>query len=119
MNHLGDVKFEIMETHILRKNDWSLEEFFDWLLGGHIHFIIGHLHQGTESFQWTVKDIYDQAQRLRYHPGKPCGDQLDCPIFTQDKFKYLEVLQDNVMTSHKIDISDDLDMVGVETLIKR
>jgi hypothetical protein len=37
-----------------------------------------------------VQQIYDECARLKYHPGFPNGVQLQCPIFSQDKWKYLE-----------------------------
>ena len=30
--------------------------------------------------------------RLHDHPGFPNGSNLLCPVFTQDKYKYLEAL---------------------------
>jgi hypothetical protein len=34
-------------------------------------------------------DLKKQLQRLYFHPGFPNGDKLQCPIFTQDKFRYI------------------------------
>ena len=38
----------------------------------------------------SVVDIYKEFARLKYHPGFPSGQQLKCPIFSQDKFNYLQ-----------------------------
>jgi hypothetical protein len=61
-------------------NKYKLTEMdiVNWLLEGDIHFIISHIHQGIV--------------KLHDHPGFPSGDNLQCPVFTQDKYKYLSVL---------------------------
>jgi hypothetical protein len=36
--------------------------------------------------------LYTELKRLTYHIGFPNGEQLSCPIFTQDKGFYLDIL---------------------------
>ena len=40
-----------------------------------------------------MKIIIGELQRLKYHRGFPFGSFLHCPVFLQDKFEYLSVLQ--------------------------
>jgi hypothetical protein len=81
---------ELMGLKQMREQHLTINEIVDWMLKGHIHFIITHPHQGMESTSGlSVKEIYDEFSRLKYHPGFPSGSKLDCPIFTQDKWNYL------------------------------
>ena len=36
-----------------RNDNWSLQDFVSWLLGSRIHFILAHVHQGMEDFNWS------------------------------------------------------------------
>ena len=76
----GSVKFETLDLNVLRQKHWNLSDLIDWLLGGHIHFIIAHLHQGLEGFGWPINSIYDELKRLKCHEGFPNLRQLECPI---------------------------------------
>jgi len=86
----------------LKRNRWSIKEFVDWLIEPDVvdmHFIIGHIHQGiilcgNSSMDWKMEELYNEILRLRDHNGFPTGDQLLCPMFTQDKFQYLGPLLD-------------------------
>lgn len=89
-------------------------QFVDWLLGGHIHFILTHVHQGMETFGWGVENIYDELQRLRWHPGFPSGNELRCPVFTQDKMKYIRALAGMTMPTFDINISRTIDDIRVQ-----
>ena len=64
------VKVDVLLLHNLRETTWTLKRLVDWLLGGHVHFILGHIHQGMESFGWSITDIYYELERLTYHQGK-------------------------------------------------
>lgn len=117
-NSLGRdfITFEYLSMKRLRELSWTIEDFVNWLLRGHIHFIICHVHQGMENSHWSVIDIYNELQRLRLHEGFPNGENLRCPIFCQDKMKYLELLSDVTMPTFAIPIArvadDDL-MLGL------
>ena len=75
-----------------------ITQFVDWILTSHIHFIIGHPHQSTQSLAWPVSDLYQALQsRLCFHPGFPRLKQLHCPIFTQNKFDYYVDLPNGIM----------------------
>lgn len=99
------IQFDFLTLNILRTRQWAIEELMDWLLGGHIHFIICHMHQGVENSDWCVVDLYTELnQRLQTHEGFPKGVQLSCPIFTQDKQKYLELFPDVTLPSYFVPI---------------
>jgi hypothetical protein len=72
----------------------------DWLLGSHVHFLLTHPHQGVGNHSdLIVVGIYEEVERLRYDCGQPSLEKLDCPIFRQDKWKYLQDVG-NDMTAH-------------------
>jgi hypothetical protein len=95
-----EVEVEYMTNSRMRKEELSFKDMIDWLLGSHIHFIITHPHQGLEKFG-HVTAIYEQVNRLEYHLGFPAFNQLRCPIFTQNKWLYLQHLP-SIMPTHKI-----------------
>lgn len=106
-----EVSFQSMTLDDLKTSGFTLKDFVNWLLTSHVHFILGHPHQGLEHCGWSVVDIYSELERLHFHPGFPSGSSLHCPMFTQNKMKYLEALPTNVtMPTFKIPISEDMDL---------
>ena len=55
-----------------------------------------------------MRDLYEELQRLRFHEGFPNGSKLSCPIFTQDKIKYLKLIDDVTLPTYAIDIPKDI-----------
>ena len=74
----------------IKKNRLSPHEFVDWLLEADFHILTTHLHQGIP--QWNIQDVLKALRRLYHHDGFPSGSRLFCPIFTQNKLKYLVTL---------------------------
>ena len=107
LKNVTQIKFEALSLRDLRKNDWELREFVDWLLSSHIHFILGYVHQGLEGFGWDMRDLYKELQRLRFHEGFPNSSKLSCPIFTQDKIEYLRLIDDVTLPTYSIDLPND------------
>ena len=77
---------EYMDTKMLAQLKWQPEQFVEWLLRSNVHAIIAHSHQAlfSHNLVWNMSEALAQFQRLRYHTGFPLGDQLRCPVFTQD-----------------------------------
>jgi len=48
-----------------------------------------------------------EYQRLTYHPGFPSGDQLRCPVFTQDKHVYIRALGDLANKTNTVPVVED------------
>ena len=63
---------------------------FDWLLDSDIHFFLTHPIQAM--YHWNCEDVFVQLQRLQNHVGFPSGEQINCPVFTQDKYQYLSAV---------------------------
>lgn len=103
----------LKELRAEKEKKWSLESFVDWLLQSDIHFIISHVHQGMETFGWSIEEIYNELQRLKYHPGFPNMEHLGCSIFTQNKWLYLEAMmpEGRILPSYKLLIPDRVDEV--------
>ena len=72
----------------LRPLDWTPDDLVSWLESSDYHFILTHVHQGLEF--WNCADVVRALLRLESHPGFPNGIELSCPIFLQDKQKYIE-----------------------------
>jgi len=92
---------EYMDTQTLAELKWQPNQFVEWFLHAHIHGIIAHSHQSlfTHNLMWNMSEALAQFQRLRYHAGFPTGDQLRCPVFTQDKIDYIRCLGELAITT--------------------
>lgn len=86
------VSVEWLNTDMMKNTDmmWSPKEFVDWLIGGDIHVIVGHLHQGLDKLRWDIEILHEEYMRLRDHIGYTAGAL--CYVFLQDKIKYLRAL---------------------------
>jgi hypothetical protein len=72
---------------------WSPKDLVDWLLSAHIHIILSHVHQGVANFlKWNMLELQVELQRLKFHVGFPNLSKLQCPVFLQDKYKYLQCM---------------------------
>ena len=91
-----NLMYENMDTKTLCKKRWNPNQLMNWLLSSNVHFITAHAHQGLRShgISWDMEDYLQQLQRLKFHVGFPSGEQLSCPVFTQNKFQYLRHLGD-------------------------
>jgi len=88
------------------EDGWTIEELFDWLLSSSIHIILTHVHQGFASHNvfLDMHSVMRNMMRLNHHIGFPSGNQLYCPVLTQDKFRYIACLSSMSIPSMKIDI---------------
>jgi len=86
--HKGIVK--VVYKYKKEFNNKSAKELISWLLCSDVHFILTHPIQAMSN--WNCDDLFPLLEQLRDHPGWPSGDQLSCPIFTQDKYEYLSAL---------------------------
>lgn len=104
----------------LRKHPTSEKELVDWLATAHIHFVICHPHDGTHKLLWNVENLYFELERLRHHVGFPNNYYLHCPVFRQDKYRYLELLPENcIMPTLKVPISADMDEEVIQLMVTR
>jgi hypothetical protein len=93
----------------INESGWTPKHFVDWLLDSDIHFILSHVHQGIAKYlQWNMEDLQCQLQRLKFHLGFPNLKKLECPVFTQDKYKYLSSMpMHKVNNTLKLILTDD------------
>jgi len=101
-------KVEVLNCDDVNTHHLSIRDVINWLLSSHIHICSAHLHQGiqreilaSQGFNWDMKNIRSEIQRLKYHPGFPCGESLQCPVFLQDKFDYIKLLENCVNPTFK------------------
>jgi hypothetical protein len=101
MNH--PVEIEYLGLKEMREQSLHIKDIVTWLISSHVHFVITHIHQGMECQGSSIEELYDEVSRLYFHAGFPSGIQLGCPIFTQDKWKYLQHIPATMRTC-KIDL---------------
>ena len=114
-----DVKY--LTQKVVRKEQMTPEQVSNWLLESDIHIILSHVHQGIlepRYYDWTPRVIEEYFFRLHQHRGFPTGIQLKCPIFLQDKFKYLSACTDICLPTLKVPIPIDLESVSVQEKIR-
>ena len=88
------IRLEKLYLDEVCRNEMTITDLVNWLLGGHIHIILTHIHQGfaTHGSLIDMENMMQQLLRLRFHIGYPNGASLYCPVFTQDKRRYLLAL---------------------------
>lgn len=101
------VEYKFVED--VKADEWFHPgKMVDWLLRSHIHFIIAHPHQGFVNHDvqdyclWNISELKRELQRLKLPRGFPTGDDLDCPIFTQDKYVYHRAVPDLTLPTMRI-----------------
>ena len=104
-----NVVVETLTTSELCKLKWQPDQLMDWFLRSHCHFILAHIHQSLllHKLVWDMDFACQQYKRLKYHNGFPSGDQLSCPVFTQDKIKYIEDLDNLAVKTMTIHLTED------------
>jgi hypothetical protein len=109
----NEMDVDDFKRNIMEKN-WTYKSLVDWLLSSHIHFIICHPHQGflEKGIDITPIEFYNELQRLKFHIGFPNGDELRCPVFTQNKAIYLKALYQNQLSNPTfyINVKDEMDL---------
>lgn len=86
----NDYIVEYINVDDVKKQSWTTEQFINWLLTSHVHFILSHVHQGLRTLNWNMENLGIQLSRLKYHPGFPKLTNLQCPVFLQNKYAYIE-----------------------------
>jgi len=83
---------------------WTIPILFDWLLGGSVHFVLTHPHQGFKSHNriLDMNEVMFNLMRLAQHTGFPRGPNLYCPVLTQDKYRYIALLEPHSIPTIKI-----------------
>ena len=100
---------ETLSTQELCRRKWQPDQMMNWFLPSHVHFFLAHIHQSLllHNLVWEMEYACQQYNRLKYHLGFPSGDQLRCPVFTQDKIKYVECLQTLAVKTMTVPLTAD------------
>lgn len=100
---------ETLSTAELCRMKWQPDQLMNWFLPSNVHFILAHIHQSLlmHNLLWDMEIACQQYKRLKYHLGFPSGDQLRCPVFTQDKIKYIECLQSLAVKTMTVPLTAD------------
>lgn len=96
---------------IIKDNAMTPKDLVDWLLASHIHLVLSHIHQGfsgknEHQLGWNMNELATEVQRLQYHRGFPNGTKLQCPVFTQDKYKYISAVPEFCNPTCKVSINE-------------
>ena len=104
-----NIVLESITTEELGLLKWQPDQFVDWYLQSHVHFLIAHIHQSLylRALVWDMEFACQQYNRLKYHAGFPSGEQLRCPVFTQDKIKYIDCLDKLAVKTMTIPLTFD------------
>lgn len=105
-----EVKCLILYNRDLRVNDIDQHGVIHMLAQSDIHIILSHLHQGNGD--WNISQLLaDLMEKLSSHRGWPSGDNLSCPIFTQNKFKYIESCRELFLPTLAINFDESTTML--------
>jgi hypothetical protein len=85
-----ELVFECLSVYDIAVRNWGPNEVINWLLGSDIHVILTHLHQFLT--HWDFRGVAPALERLSSHLGFPSGSCLRCPVFQQDKYRYIQAL---------------------------
>jgi hypothetical protein len=100
------------------KKDFNLlepKDLIDWLVEADVHFLLTHPLQAMTF--WHCSDLFKELHRLKDHTGWPCKEEVDCPIFTQDKYKYLDALPQITNPTLKVNLPFDSNDNAATSLI--
>lgn len=104
-------KVKYMAIQEVKERRMTPAMLVDWLLDCDVHIILSHLHQGTsnsneQQMGWNMVELYTELDRLSDHVGYPTGTKLQCPVFTQNKYNYLQPIPTFVNPTLRIAIWD-------------
>ena len=102
-----NIRVEYMDVETMCRLKWKPKDLVDWSMKAHIHIHSAHSNQGLRSHgvSWSMDDLLYQLKRLKFHVGFPSGDQLKCPIFTQEKYAYIKALGDMANNTHVVHLT--------------
>jgi hypothetical protein len=112
-------KIEYINTEDIRKLFAKPSDLVDWFLNSHVHFILAHIHQGISQKYWCMDELRCELIRLKFHNGFPNGDELQCPIFTQNKYKYLKAIEEFANPTLAIVLKENYDYSSIHDEVKR
>ena len=113
------VKIIYLSSYEVNKNHMTEEDIINWLSLGDIHIILTHIHQGI--CRINMAKLYSMLYReLNIHPGFPIEESLRYPVFTQDKYAYLDALMPKGLCNPtlKVVFEKDMNYSVVKVLIK-
>jgi hypothetical protein len=103
---LLEIKVDYITNDTVSQKNWLPKDLIDYLLDSDLHFILTHIHQGltSQKIGWLIEHVQEHLIRLKYHPGFPTGNQIKCPIFTQDKYEYIKAIQPNSIPTYILEM---------------
>jgi hypothetical protein len=96
LRNINSDNLEVQYLTTSETRELTPHDVINWLLKCDIHVILTHMHQ---SLNWDICEFLDAVDRLSNHFGWPGQANLRCPIFLQDKFRYLNACPDIINES--------------------
>jgi hypothetical protein len=91
---------------------WNMQNIYQYFSTSSCYFILCHPHQSAEGLQWPPHQFYSGLQCLRSKIGFPRGEQMLCPVFTQNKGLYLLLANQYCNPTLIIDLEDWRNQAG-------
>lgn len=103
------IDIEVITVKDVHDSSWSEDDFVKYFLQADAHFILAHPHQGKgiQALDWNMDTLKSALIKLWFHKGFPSLEELECPVFLQDKFKYLCALGDMSNPTMQIYLTED------------
>jgi len=100
-----DMRLNLITNKVVGESHMTECEIVDELMKCDVHVILGHMHQGNP--QWSPVELYYHLNRLNNHVGWPSGENLRCPVFQQDKYRYISKCPELTIPSLKLEFGRD------------
>ena len=102
---LTRVDVTVAQDH-LRDDPYS-KALLEWFAGADFYFIIGHVHESVRGMD--VVELYEDLSALTSYKGFPEHSQLNCPMFSQDKFEYIRACPEICIPTLRISLPLNVD----------
>jgi hypothetical protein len=101
------LRLNLITNKLVHERNMSEEEVFQQLHEADVYLILGHMHQGNP--QWSAITVLDLLSVLQCSSkiGWPQRRHLTCPVFTQDKGRYIEKCRVVTIPTLKLNFGED------------
>lgn len=89
------IDYHPLTNTMVKELGWTTTQTIDSMLTGDLHSIPTHFHQGNQTAcrkSFNIFNINKNLDRLQYHVGVPCGKNVFCSIWRQDKWTLCDLL---------------------------
>jgi hypothetical protein len=116
------INYQELTNTLVKELEWTTTETFDCMISADLHAIPTHFHQGNLTAcrsSFNIYNINKNLDRLEYHPGVPCGKEIFCSIFRQDKWTLYEILMSLGLSAPTMAVDLSLDCFSNPLVIEQ